>query len=227
MFPRPVAILLALAAAFGLAMTPGTLEKPLPGQWSAQAAYLWPGAEVIADYPEGGRKLRVSSPSGEYALLVEGTEVVTVDQRKGDRPIAAPIYINSLAEAGWGPDSSGFFITESDGGYVGTWFVRVFLMRTGQLEVVDVTKNDREHFRWIFPRCPDEFPNMVAVGWVDGSRTFLVAGEMPCRSSCVDMCKIFGYVVEVPSRKILERFDSKLLRRRWRHFLGPRLATGD
>ena len=78
-------------------------------------------------------------------------------------------------------------------------------------------------FKQLFPRCPDEYPNVAAVGWLDGSRHLRLVVEMPCHSSCTDMCRVAGYVIETARRVILERLPETALRRGWNAAIGSRL----
>jgi hypothetical protein len=80
-------------------------------------------------------------------------------------------------------------------------------------------------FKQRFPNCPDEHPNVAAVDWLQGSAELALVVQMPCHSSCSDMCQIIGYVINPVTGIIARRLSATEVRREWAGAIGPRLAT--
>jgi hypothetical protein len=220
---RALTLLVILLSTTSVAGVPGTLQTPQPGTWAAAASYLWPGPTALADLPEGGRNLSVMSPNGKLRIIVDDTQLQVVSEKSGIRLSRDFIGVMSLAEVLWAPDSSAFFLTQSDGGWVGNWSVMVYRVTPGGLSKSPVGVVALADFRRKFPRCPDEYPNVAGIGWSNVSKRLLLVVEMPCHSGCVDMCKRLGYVVESFSGSIFESVSANDLKIRWKTMLGPRL----
>ena len=97
-------------------------------------------------------------------------------------------------------------------------------MKDPELRELDVTSQALSEFRQKISRCPDEASNVAAVGWVDGGHKLLLVVESPNHSSCPDMGNIHGYAVEVPSGKILARYNKEALRSKYGSLFGGRLV---
>jgi hypothetical protein len=226
--PALVAILIASTA---LGMVSGALQTPQPGEWSAGASYLWPGPTVLADYPEGGRNLSVLSPDGKLMIAVVNTELNVRRTADGRSLTKEPIGVSSLAEVLWAPDSSAFFLTESEGGWVGQWLLTIYRITHDGLMLFEPSKPAIADFRrrvkngsTRYPDfCPEGEPNVPGVAWLDGSKRLLLVVEWACHSPCDDMCRKLGYLVNPISGAILERFTEKEMKTRWKQVLGPRL----
>jgi hypothetical protein len=205
------------------AQTPSLSQRAQPGVWSSAAKYLWPGPTAVANFPLGGRNIVVVSPGGAIETRVTNIELTLVDRNQPTRFAQTSIPVASLAEILWARDSDAFALTQSDGGWVGTWSVRLYRLKPTGLSESDPGRLVLAHFKQLFPRCPDEYPNVAAVGWVDGSRRLRLVVEMPCHSSCTDMCRVAGYVVDTAGGVILERLPETALRRAWKAAIGSRL----
>jgi hypothetical protein len=136
--------------------------------------------------------------------------------------------IFTLAEVGWASDSCAFFITQSDGGAVGTWNTDAYLLTPLGLRKVAVSDGVRKDFMkryncdvWGDQRG-NEIPNIAGLKWLKGSRELLLVAEVPPHSSCPEMGKFMGYVVSVPSTKIVTRYSAREVKNRWGQSLGPR-----
>jgi len=200
--------------------------SPQPGEWSANSIRLWPVNVSIDQRPSG---VVVKSPRSRYAFTVtvkDLSEVKLTDLAKQKVVGTFPLMNLSLSEILWSPDERTFALTQSDGGWVGTWNLSIgqisdegtlsFLNEIDKVILADFKKR-------ILPKdCADEYPNVAAVAWVDSNKLLLV-GEVPPHSSCSKMSAIFGYVVEIPSEKILNRIDENTLSNEWKAWLGPRL----
>jgi hypothetical protein len=216
-------LLATLLATTSIAGVPGPLQRPQPGTWSATASYLWPGPNALVDLSEGRRNLSVVSPNRKLRITVDDTQLQVVSETSGTSLSSEFIGVMSLAEVLWAPDSAAFFLTESDGGWVGTWSVTVYRVTPGTLTRFSTGVLALADFRRRFPRCPDEHPNVAGIGWQNGSKRLMLVVEMPCHSGCVDMCKRLGYVVESFSGSIVERISETEIQTRWKTVLGPRL----
>lgn len=213
-------LLISLAVAVnGLSVAAeGPFNAALPGAWARDGKYLWPGPTAIADFPLAGRNITVTSPDSSMTLTVRDSEMTV----SGPSVPARKYGIDSLSEILWAPDSKAFAVTSSEGGWVGTWSVTVY-WKSGR--TTDPSKAALQRFRREFPKCPDEYPNVAAVGWTQGSRNLRVLVEMPCHSSCKQMCKFRGYVVDSTDGHVVERLSEDAVKHRWRKFLGERYVA--
>jgi len=201
------------------------LRRAQPGVWLASGQYLWPGPTAIADFPLHGRDIIASSPDGAITTRVTETELTLVDRNNAMRFAGASIPLASLGEILWAPDSTAFALTQSDGGWVGTWSVKIYRLKSGGVSASDPGGLPLADFKRLFPRCSDEYANVAAVGWLDGSRRLRLVVEMPCHSSCSDMCKVVGYVVDPTHGGVIERVPAPAIRGRWKTALGLRLRS--
>jgi hypothetical protein len=227
----PILICLLSYSSPAQAIDPAIFQKLQPGMWSANAAYLWPGPTAIKDLPEGGRNLAVVSPNGQLMIEVKNSELAVVRTTDGSKINKKEIGVESLAEILWAPDSTAFVITSSDGGYVGTWSVSLHRIRENDIAISDPGTLALSDFKRYFSRkpmksdsdCPNEYPNVVAVGWVDGSHKLLLAVEMPCHSGCEYMCNWLGYIVNADQGNIQKRLNALETQSTWKSLVGPRL----
>lgn len=201
-------------------------ELPRPGLWSAHATRLEysPGT---AEKP-GIRALRIPSPDKKLVLVVRDN-LITVERGGGRLHGTEGVRLHPLAEMAWAPDAKAFFITQSDGGNVGTWTLDVYLIDGNQVRQVDVIHEVKLEFSKHY-RCSEltnptatEEPNIAALAWLHDSSNLLVVAEVPPHSSCPEMGKLGGYIVAVPSGRILQDMDEKSLRASWTRTLGERL----
>lgn len=201
------------------------LTRALPGQWSSGAHYLWPGPTAIADAPAGGRDIDLISPDRSHGVRVGDANLRPYRTDAPADMMGIPFATQSLAELLWSPTSDAFAVTESDGGWVGTWGFTVYRIQGRSVVATRPTQTVMADFRRRYPHCPDEQPNLAAVGWDRGSAQLSVIAEMPCHGGCADMCAVRGYVIETGSGRILETLDAASIRRDWAQRIGPRLRT--
>ena len=196
--------------AYALLIQPGPMTKPLPGMWSASGAYLWPGATVFDNFPEHGRAITLRSPDSSVTLAVDDTGI-TVRIAHHSGYVTRRLGIQSLSEVLWAPDSRAFAVTQSDGGWVGTWYVEVYLISDTSLQRAKVTDRAFEDFsrRKVTRKrpCEVEAPNLGALTWSQSSKRLLIIAEAPPHSSCCDMGRIHGYMVDVPTGTIIARYS--------------------
>jgi len=132
--------------------------------------------------------------------------------------------VGPLAELAWAPDSTVFFITESDGGIIGTWDTWVYWIEDGKVHRKSVTQEVTKRFKQHYKCMEPEEANVGGVKWWNGSKTLLLVAEVPPHSSCPEMGKVRGYMVLIPSGEIVEEWDEKRLMADWGQYLGERFA---
>ena len=184
------------------------------GEWSREATVL--------EYRGGTRTAAILAPDRRKKAIVDGVSL-RVEMDGPRLPGIENAGVSTLAELRWAPDSRAFFITESHGGAVGEWRVTVYMIETQSVRSVDVTSEVTREFKQHYRCAEPEEPNVGAVRWVDGSNQLLVVAEVPPHSSCPEMGKVKGYVVKVPTGRIVQAFDARELKTRWGRYLGDRL----
>ena len=160
-------------------------------------------------------------------------------ERAGHR-LAGTIDPWANPEAAWSPDSKAFWITSTDGGIVGDWRVQVFFVDSSQIREVDVSRYVRNDLARRFPPCdfkgiPGEcnseerkrltekldWVNVYAFHWIEGSRKLLLVGAVPPSSGYGrNMGRLQGYIVEVPSGKIISVYSEEAFVKTWGKFIG-------
>ncbi len=190
------------------------------GYWSRHATSL-----SHADAGVGRRHVEIASPDRRKTIIVTGPSL-RVEAEGRQLSGIENLGVNTLAEAMWAPDSNAFVVTESDGGLVGGWFISVYSIENDRLISLLVTDQVTRTFRQL-SRCSDnEAPNIGAVAWLRGSMRLLVVAEVPPHSSCLDMGKLRGYIVEVPSGNVVQQMTASQLKQQWRGSLGERVLSG-
>ncbi len=214
-----VLVTLASLGARAGAVEPARVEEP--GQWSSTAVYLWPGPTAIADAPPDGRIASVWSPDHLRVLMINDSQLVV--KSFTEMVSADPVEIESLAEVEWAPSSQAFVVSQSDGGWVGSWSVTAYMITSTGIQARDLTKRVSAEFQSRPGGC-SEIPNVAAAGWLRPG-VLLVVAEAPPHSSCQDMGAIRGYEVSVTDGKILKRYNEAELRTKYGHHLGLRLRA--
>ncbi len=203
------------------------MTRPQPGVWSAHAAYAWPGPIVIGDAPKAGRRIDVPSPDRSKVISIGDSSLTVRLAGHPGRTIGSPINIADLVEVLWAPDSLAFALTESDGGWVGTWHVAVFQVSAEALKQVNVSEQVFLDFsrRKVTSRgngCSSEGPNIGGITWLNGSSRIVLLAEAPPHSSDCDMGRIHGYLVAVPSGAVLAQYREADVHRVFGSKLGGR-----
>ncbi len=194
-------------------------ETKRPAQWNAKAVYLWPGPTDIADAPDGPRIATVQSRDQRFTLQIKENDLL-VRVQSGEA-VARPIKIEDLAEVSWSPDSKEFAVTESDGGWVGSWTTIVYAVDLKGMRKYDVSHQIEDRFQARKGGC-DETPNVAAAGWLAPDLLLMVA-EAPPHSSCKDMGTLRGYELTVHDGKIQHEYDASELFAKFANQLGPRV----
>lgn len=191
-------------------------EPPSAGAWSTRAVSL--------AYSGATSRVAVPGANSQLQVVVEGNGIQVV---RAGKPLMGTqkVGIGRLSEILWAPNSRAFLVTESDGGIVGTWRVRLFLVEATRVNRKsldgDVVRRFKSQFRC---REPEE-PNVGAIAWSDDSRSVLLVAEVPPHSSCPEMGKVRGFRVSVPNGRILEELADEVLKTQWAAFLGDRLRS--
>lgn len=215
---------------FGVTTSKGAVGMPAPGKsgiWSKKAISLDPKFGS-----NGTRDITVFAPNGTLRLVV-GNIYISIYRNQKQlrivRPRNANMYnkavgVGSLAEVQWAPDSRAFYITQSDGGILGTWYTIIYLIRQNQVVPLDVSSQVKQRFEKTYS-CQDgtEAPNIAGVAWTQHSSALLVVAEVPPHSSCPDMGRQYGYIVKIPSGDVIKKLSYGDLLKNWNQFLGVRI----
>lgn len=184
-------------------------------QWSIESTAL--------QYRGGIRHVEVMSPDRKKIVIVDDVKLSVVMDGK-HLPGLDNVGVASLSELEWSPDSRAFFINESYGGAIGDWHVKVYLIGDDKtVRRVDIAKKVVSRFEKQYQCKEPEEPNIGAVKWFNGEKHLLLVAQVPPHSSCPEMGKIRGYVVEIPTGKIIKELDGDTLKIEWGTFLGKRL----
>lgn len=199
----------------GFGDLPPQKSRTLPsGEWSRDAVSLLRGLRDT---------LRIPSPDKKNMVLFEGIDLAVVNDGKYLRPDSDNQADISVAELLWSDASNGFAITQSDGGLVGHWYVFLYLFKQGKVIPFQVGTQVLKSFGKRFTCSPPEEAYVAAVKWLAHGKQQQLVAEVPPHSDCPDMGMLRGYVVAVPSGKILKQYTEKQLLSKWRHYLGERL----
>lgn len=203
----------ALAAAMGYTPRLTPEERPNEPQWSKSATALaWQGET---------RHLTIDSPDKRAAVVVGETRLQVF---RGAKDLAGTENsgVSTLAELLWAPDSSAFVVTQSDGGWVGNWYVTVYAVGSDSVHKFNVMKPVSASFKKTYTCDDAENPNVGAVAWLGGSKELLVAAEVPPHSSCRGMGNVAGFVVDPKTGNVLAALTEGQLRKHFAEFLGTR-----
>lgn len=199
---------------FCLSLLAGAVPKIAAeeGAWSKQAFSV-----------PSQRAFKVPSPDRKKIVLVhEMTLAVT------DAGVPVPgiegYTIVLPAEIAWAPDSKAFVLTANEGGQDEAWYVTVYLLEYDRVNYYDVTAEAAGRFKERFACLANDQPNIGAIKWLKESKNLLLVAEVPARASCSEKNVCWGYVVEVPSGKVLSELEPKKLQDDWGEYLGPRIV---
>ena len=200
------------------------IAGPGPASVAGEPSGYW--AKAAVPFMEVGdeRRLIFPSPNGRSIVLIDGPRVwVRVDRRV--RHLNRDVGLGWPAEIAWAPDSSAFFITQTNDGLDGPWSSRIFLVGRDGVHVVDPARNAVGRFRAQQSCAPSDVPNVAAAAWLDGAKRLLIVTEVPPRSSCAQTGKAAGYVVAIPSAQVERELTGEALHREFRARLGPRVTV--
>ncbi|MCU1285653.1 MAG: hypothetical protein JWO13_2003 [Acidobacteriales bacterium] len=206
----------AMLSCFVLSGTAQSNKVSCGGCWSRNAVSL---SNRYDSSTKAGRTLeyRIKSPDGTKSAIVIGAFLYL---EVGDHRIKSSRGVNFIAEIKWSPDSKAFFVTQSDGGSIGTYYVDVFLAGDENLTWVNPAKTVEKDFKKQYTCQSPETPNIGAVSWIGTSDKLLLIAQVPPHSTCPKMGSFFGYAVSIPSGQILNTYSEKDIFSRWHHKLG-------
>jgi WD40 repeat protein len=202
------AVLLAACLLHGLGAVAGAEE----GSWSRNS-FLLPAQAPF----------RVPSPDRTKTVFVEGTALSVLDGGQQCSGLEGYSLLGH-AELAWSPDSKAFVVTASEGGQGGAWFITVFQVQNVRVTLSEPVEGVNAKMHERYPCLGQEDPNLGAIWWVKGSTQLLVAAEVPARSSCGEKGQIRGYLIDVPTGKIMYEFDAALLKETFSEHLGRRFT---
>jgi hypothetical protein len=170
------------------------------------------------------RAFKVPSPDRRKTILIADLSLVVIDGGAAVPGIEGYTLLLP-AEISWAPDSKSFVITSNEGGSGDeAWFVTVYTMEYERVNYYDVTGEAADRFKEQI-KCPDAGePHFGAIKWLKESKNLLVVAEAPERSSCPEKGAIRGYIIEVPSGKVLSELAPKKLVDDWGEYLGSRIT---
>ena len=117
--------------------------------------------------------------------------------------------VSSNVEVGWSPDSSGFFISYSDGGAIGGYHVHLYRVVGNTLKESQAPTTVAKRFKtkhW----CESRGNNLFFLDWTPDSKVALFVAEVYPTGDCGKELGVYrGYVVRLQDRKILRTFGEK------------------
>jgi hypothetical protein len=132
------------------------------------------------------------------------------------------------SEVLWSPDSQAFAVTFSDGGSVGTYHTRIYIIEKEGARVEDPTGKVEKRFSSHKLVCfTPEAPNIGAICWMGSSSRLLLAAEIPPHSNCDNFGTFEAFEVSLPSGRILRTYGQVHARRLFGRNLGSELENSD
>lgn len=206
-------------AIWGVALVLLALSATANGETSRSQAIWSAFAVSLSRTPE--ESVEVRAPNGRATVVVRGIDLRVLLDGK-------PLFgteeqsVTTVAELGWAPESNGFYITQSDGGLVGTWYTTVFMIKVDSVRSIDVSRSVVTDFKRRYVCSGPEEPNVAAIAWLKDSERILLVAEVPPHSSCPEMGKIRGYIVEVATGNIIGTMSEAEIKAGWAKYMGPR-----
>lgn len=109
----------------------------------------------------------------------------------------------------WAPDSNAFYVMWSDGGFIGGYHVRAFLVTDKQATESLAPKNVAAEFAQ-HHYCEARGNNLYAIRWESGSKELLLEPEVYPTGDCgKDLGFASGYLVDTKSGEIKQRYTAK------------------
>jgi hypothetical protein len=108
----------------------------------------------------------------------------------------------------WAPDSKAFYVMWSDGGAIGGYHVRVFLVNDEQATESPAPKNVAADFAQ-HHSCKTRGNNLYAIRWERGSEQLLLEPEVYPTSDCGKSAGFaLGYLVDIETGEINQRYTA-------------------
>jgi hypothetical protein len=188
--------------------------------YSAKATYTDLGK--AAKSPDGKMKVYVRLPGGTSKYHPASVIVQTQHGK-----LIEKIQFGLDTEVLWSPDSQAFTMTGSVEGANGRYETSVFYVREDHLEQVELTRLIAQVFGHPVKCGWPEFPNIVAVKWLNPSQQILVAAQILHHSNCDSFGTFKAYAVDLTRLSIIETFDQLETKRRFAKDLGSELLQAN
>jgi hypothetical protein len=179
--------------------------------WSTESTPLY--------YPMVDSNVKIISPDKQKFVIVTLENGLRVIVEGNPLPGLGDEGVYTLSELGWAPDSNAFFITESEGGSVGEWTVTVYLIENKRVRRINIASEVKSRFKKEYTCYEPEDPETAGIKWLKGSQELLLVAEVPPHSSCPEMGKKKGYVVQIPSGNILKELTEDELKVKYEKYI--------
>ena len=194
----------------------------LPGSGSPASAEEGTWSKLAYAIPSR-RAFRIPSPDRTKTVLVQEM-MLAVTEAGGTVPGIEGFTLLFPSEIAWASDSKAFVLTANEGGQDEAWYVTVFVLEYDRVNYYDVTAEAAGRFKERFACLAGDEPNIGAIKWLKESKSLLLVAEVPARASCSDKNARWGYIVEIPSGKVLSELEPKKLQDDWGEYLGLRFV---
>jgi hypothetical protein len=216
-----VLTLLALGWLPAWGQTSGCPSKGRLGQWAVTACT---GVDT--------RDLRVYSPDRSKAVhVVRYRWWVELGGRRTSLSKKAS-YVTYPAELAWAPDNQTFYVTQSESEF-GGFHTDIYRVNNDEIEQLPDLYQivgrefDRQHECTVFhsnSKKTVRYKSSIAgFKWTSGGNQLVVVVEVPQDNICKNAGYFQGYLISIPDERVIERYSSRELARRWKDLLGERL----
>jgi hypothetical protein len=173
------------------------------------------GLSIVAG---GKRSFVLHDPTGRRQVKINDMELAT--EIPGGAEARFQLYW--LAELDWASDGNTFFVTQSDAGPLGMWYVKSYFFDTDRVLEVDVNALAAQQFvkSNAYHDARSVIPNAIGISWVNGSKDVVLAVRVPSDvHTCADN-SIASSRVNARSGAVEEEFTFAELQRKWCRLLG-------
>lgn len=175
--------------------------------YSCRAAVFMPDGysdKTIVWSPDHQKYVLLSSKP-EHAEADEGTFSISVYAGNRLLKTFAPKDLSAATFVKWSSDSKGLYVMWSDGGALGGYHVRAFLVRRGQAIESPGPKVVAEDFSK-YHSCKTRGNNLYAVRWLHGSKQLLLRPAVYPTGDCAPETALSAeYLVTTADGKIVNK----------------------
>jgi len=183
-------------------------------KYTCQASiFMWDAyakrPEIVS--PDGSKHVRLWSSAKDpepesakfYASIYSGARLLKTVELKD---LSAATFVK------WAPDSKAFYVMWSDGGAIGGYHVRVFIVSDDQATESPAPKSVAADFAQ-HHYCKTRGNNLYAVRWEQGAKQLLLQPSVYPTSDCgKEMGFASGYLVDTETGEIEERYTAKQMK---------------
>ncbi len=161
----------------------------------------------------------VTSPNGKVTVSLRALDTkaddfpTEVTVSTATRSLTSRIDFGLNAEVLWSADSTAFTITGSSEGAMGQYQTDAFVIESNTLTRVPLTELIEEAFGHPVKCGWPEVPNVVAIKWLDGAGSLLLAAQIIPHSNCDSFGTFKGFVVNVQAKRIIKTYDQLTVKR--------------